>query len=89
MSHLAVYFAKRRARLRRKNLCTRCGAVRAKAGFTLCADCMAVTSLKRAPLPSEAEKKAKDEKIKRLHAKLDLINEARRAGQQEIDRLVD
>lgn len=87
MSPRAAYFAKRRRRLRRRRVCTRCGYEPAKAGFTLCAGCMAVKALKASPLPSETERKALESKRKRLLHRLDLIDEARRAVQDELDRV--
>lgn len=85
--HRAPYFSKRRQRLRNRHLCTRCGSDRAKAGFVLCAACLAVKAIKASPTPSEAEIKAKESKRKRLLNRLDLIDEARRAVQAELDRV--
>lgn len=87
MSPRAAYFVKRRRRLRRQHLCTRCGTSPAKAGRTLCPECIAIKAIKKAPLPSEAEQRAKAAEIKRLQHRLDLIEAGRRAVQEEIDKL--
>lgn len=79
----ASYFASRRHRLRRKKLCTRCGAEPARAGHSFCAACCVVKRIKAAPDP-EAVRAAE---VARLHQRLDLIDEARRAVQAELDRI--
>lgn len=83
----APYFAQRRRRLLRRRLCSRCGADRVKRGKTLCAGCLAVMAIKDTPEPSEAQRKAQESRTRRLLRRLDLIDEARRAVQQELDRL--
>lgn len=80
-------FLLRRRRLRRRHICTRCGTDPARRGCTLCAGCMAVKAIKRAPDSSAAEIKALELKRQRLLHRLDLIDEARRAVQDEIDRV--
>ncbi len=80
-------FARRRYRLRRRHLCTRCGTDKPKTGRTLCAGCLAVKAVKRTPEPADAELKAQEANRKRLLHRLDLIDEARRAVQEELDRV--
>ena len=49
MSPRASYYARRRQRLRRKKLCTRC-AEPAKPGSTLCPACLRIEALVQAEL---------------------------------------
>ncbi len=84
MSPRNSYFAKRRRRLRRKKLCIRCGAEPARAGHSTCAACCVVKRIKAAP-DSAAVRAAE---VARLHERLDLIDEARRAVQDELDRIL-
>lgn len=86
MNRRAPYFSCRRRRLRRRHLCTRCGTERCKAGKSLCAACLTVEAVKVAHRRSGAERKEHEAKIKRLLLRLGLIDEARRAVQEELDR---
>ena len=83
MSPRASDYARRRQRLRRKKLCTRC-AEPAKPGSTLCPACLRIMAIKR-PHPDPAAARAAE--VAWLHERLDLIDEARRAVQAELDRL--
>lgn len=77
-------FKRRRLRLLRRRLCTRCGTDKPKPGHKLCPACLAVLSLKRTPTPQEIAA----EKRQRLLARLDLIEHARVAVLGELDRVV-
>lgn len=86
MSPRHDYFSRRRQRLRRKKLCTRCGAS-ARPGRTLCPSCYTVERVKKhhRNAPDPAANLAAT--VARLHERLDLIDEARRAVQAELDRV--
>lgn len=81
--HRTDYFRRRRAKLAQLRLCTRCGTEQAKPGLKLCPACLAVLALKRTPTPQELAAT----KRQRLHARLDLIEEARRAVLADLDRV--
>lgn len=84
MSPRADYFRRRRVVLSRRHLCTRCGAGKPKPGAKLCPDCLAVNALKK---PTRTPQEIAEEKRCRLHARLDLIEAARLAVLDELDRI--
>ena len=86
MSPRASYYARRRQRLRRKKLCTRCAAP-AKPGSTRCAACLLVEAVKERHRHAPDPAAARAAEVARLHERRDLIDEARRAVQAELDRL--
>lgn len=86
MSPRHDYFIRRRRRLRRKKLCTCCTAP-AKPGRTLCPACLMVEAIKARHRHAPDPAAALAAKIAALHERLDLIDEARRAVQGELDRL--
>ncbi len=79
------YFRRRRLRLRRRHLCTRCGTDRPAEGKKLCPACLGVNVAKKCAHVSPG--KAREEKRKRLLARLDLIEAGRLAVLNELDAL--
>lgn len=87
MSPRNSYFTSRRRRLHRRHLCPRCGTEPARRGLSHCAGCIAIKAIKASPEPSAYQIEGKESKRKRLLYRLDLIDEARRAVQEELDRM--
>ena len=77
------YFKSMRQTRRRRRLCTRCGEEKAKPGHTICSGCLQVMVIKR---PRPAPETAQELKRRRLLARLTLIDEARRAVENELAR---
>ena len=77
-----LYFRRRRAQLKRRKVCTRCAATAAAPGHAHCPECLTIMQIKRSRPPEAIQAKAQ-----RLLQRLDLIDQARRAVQEELDRL--